>query len=177
MKCDERKPTCQNCQKGNRECLPADTLIFRNHHNPSINQDTEDDVPGLDKYYAYKESFAPDAFWVPIPSQLTFVNVADPFEYEEEAESRNDAVPGYQQMATHTLEALSTAATRESPQFAAAYPATTYADAGYSYSAAPYLTNQSPYAANIDPNLEKAGKGKEEESVASLLRRLSEEGV
>jgi hypothetical protein len=158
--------------------VASGTLTFRNHHNPSLNQGTEESAAGLENYFSYKESFAPDAVWVPVPTNLTFVNIVHPFEQDEEAESHNDAAPGYQQMATHTLEALSTAATRENTQFTASYPATTYPDSGsmYSYSG-PYTSNPLPYAANIDPNLEKAGKGKGDDPVATLLRRFSEEGV
>ena len=90
-------------------------------------------------------------------------------------------------MATHTLEALSNAATRDSIQSsyvpAAAYPTTSYAssNAAFAYQS-PYATRQEAAdtvsAAVIDPDLEKAGKeGTGEEAVATLLRRLSEEGA
>lgn len=115
-------------------------------------------------YFGYKESFDPDAIWVPTPEILTWINITDLVSLEnQEAESQHDAVPGYQQMATHTLEALSTAATRESPQFASSYPANSY---GYS---TPYVSNQVAYAPNIDPDLERA------DPVSSLLSKLSED--
>lgn len=168
--------------------MPADTITFRNHHNPSLNNGGEGSVGGLNNYFNYKDSFEPDAVWVRVPQNLTFVNIDDPFEQDQEAETQNDVAPGYQQMATHTLEALSNAATRDSTQLTssyavASYPTTSYAssNAAFAYQS-PYATRQEAAdvsSAVIDPDLEKAGKGGkgDEEEVATLLRRFSEEGV
>jgi hypothetical protein len=98
---------------------------------------------------------------------LRWVYITNPYALDPEEETADAAVPGYQQMATNTLEALSTAATRDSDtQLASSYTAASYADnnamfAQYntshtaypSYAARP-ITANTLSSSLIDPNLE-----------------------
>lgn len=101
LKCDERRPRCQNCQKAKRECRPSDGIIFRHQQNASMNgtgggSGGDGNLPG---FYSYKNTFSPDSVWLEIPKKgayllrghwrhlltqtVTFVDVTDP--YAEEA--------------------------------------------------------------------------------------------
>jgi Fungal Zn(2)-Cys(6) binuclear cluster domain len=183
LKCDEARPICANCQKGSRQCVPAEPLTFRNQQNPSLNDGTEDSNAGLKSFYKYRDTFDPDRIWAPIPKVLRFVNITNPYGHDPEEETVGEAGnTGYQQMATHTLEALSTAATRDSTsdiQFAS-YPSTTYAEnntmfAHYNVT----RTEYPPYAARpdisnalnssvIDPNLEAVSTAAEQTTATTL---------
>lgn len=158
-----------NCQKGNRDCVPASTITFRNQQNPSLNHGTEESAGGLENFYGYRDQFGPDCVWVPTSENLRFVYITNPYAQDPEGETEDTAGPGYQQMATHTLEALSTAATRDSTsQFPSPYPVSSYADNSAMFThyntahAAypPYATRQDTASALssslIDPNLEIA---------------------
>lgn len=155
LKCDEAKPVCANCQKGNRECVPADTITFRHQQNPSL-----DGVKGIGNFYQYKDTYRSGQYWVPIPQDLRYVYIINPYAPDPEPETMGARGTGYQQMATHSLEALSTAATRDSnAQFPAPYPSTTYPDNNSMFAQyPPYATradmSNTLSSSVIDPNLE-----------------------
>ncbi|KAF2815883.1 uncharacterized protein BDZ99DRAFT_406272, partial [Mytilinidion resinicola] len=66
LKCDETKPSCGQCMKASRECVPSSGLIFRHQHNASMNGDVDDDN-SLKGFYAYKNTFGDESVWVDIP--------------------------------------------------------------------------------------------------------------
>lgn len=71
LKCDERRPRCQNCQKAKRECRPSDGIVFRHQQNASMNG-TGDGSGGdgnLPGFYSYKNTFSPDSVWLEIPKK------------------------------------------------------------------------------------------------------------
>ncbi|KAF2209408.1 hypothetical protein CERZMDRAFT_47224 [Cercospora zeae-maydis SCOH1-5] len=124
LKCDETPgPSCANCAKAHRECVPSQGITFRHQQNPSMNGSEQD---GLKSFYGYKETFAKSTTWVQVPPELTFVHTSNPYEDDEDdatatatataaASPRRlssttafDAYPAY---ATHGLEALSAVAT------------------------------------------------------------------
>lgn len=160
--------------------MPAETLTFRNQQNPSLNGRTEDINAGLGRFYKYRDHFDEDRVWVAIPSELRFVNITNPYAPDPDEEAAGEpGNTGYQQMATHTLEALSTAATRDSNsnlQFPS-YGSPTYADNNigyYSVTRAEYP----PYAAKadtsnalnssvIDPNLETVSAATQQATVTT----------
>ncbi|CAL8575735.1 hypothetical protein XPA_001640 [Xanthoria parietina] len=78
LKCDERKPACDQCTKARRECRPCDGVVFRHQQNASMNSGQED-RGNLDGFYAYKDTFDPDNVWVDVPKAVTFVPVLDPY--------------------------------------------------------------------------------------------------
>jgi Fungal Zn(2)-Cys(6) binuclear cluster domain len=162
LKCDERRPRCQNCQKAKRECRPSDGIIFRHQQNASMNgTDTGDgssaavgdrNLPG---FYSYKNTFSPDSIWLEIPKKgesfsyqpklvltplVTFVDVSDPYAEDpvdpalsspdpsSSAPLRADWGPDAtyrsrpSEVATHGLEALSAAASRDTGSFARSQP-------------------------------------------------------
>jgi Fungal Zn(2)-Cys(6) binuclear cluster domain len=97
LKCDERRPRCQNCQKAKRECRPSDGIVFRHQQNASMNgsgggSGSDGNLPG---FYSYKNTFSPDSVWLDIPKKgadtlcdrlnhllndpVTFVDVTNPY--------------------------------------------------------------------------------------------------
>ncbi|KAI5370410.1 Putative zn(2)-C6 fungal-type DNA-binding domain, fungal transcription factor [Septoria linicola] len=135
LKCDESqtpsRPTCANCIKANRNCVPSQGITFRHQQNPSMNGKEQD---GLKSFYGYKETFAKSTTWVQVPQDLTFVHTSNPYEDEEgedigalsasahmyqEPSVRDHSVThdfnvnpaSYSAYASHGLEALSAVAT------------------------------------------------------------------
>jgi hypothetical protein len=49
------------------------------------------DGGGLASFYGYKETFAREAQWVPVPKELTFINTSNPYDDDEE-EDENEFV-------------------------------------------------------------------------------------
>ncbi|EME49933.1 hypothetical protein DOTSEDRAFT_68677 [Dothistroma septosporum NZE10] len=81
LKCTEERPTCAQCVKANRECMPSSGITFRHQQNPSMNGQIGDD--SLKSFYGYKETFAESTQWVSVPRDLTFVHTTNPYEDEE----------------------------------------------------------------------------------------------
>ncbi|KAK6585410.1 hypothetical protein PZA11_002137 [Diplocarpon coronariae] len=86
LKCDETKPTCGQCKKGNRECNPSDGVVFRHQQNASMNGAGEREEGKLGGFYAYKNTFNENNIWVDVPSTVTFVNITDPYNMEPSPE-------------------------------------------------------------------------------------------
>ncbi|CZT07796.1 related to regulatory protein for the arginine catabolic pathway [Rhynchosporium agropyri] len=88
MKCDELKPTCSNCRKGNRQCQPSDGVVFRHQQNASMNGtgETEDGNGRLGSFYAYKNTFDENNTWVDVPKTVRFLNITDPYNMESTPE-------------------------------------------------------------------------------------------
>ncbi|ETI19566.1 hypothetical protein G647_09400 [Cladophialophora carrionii CBS 160.54] len=131
LKCDEQRPICGQCQKSHRECVRSEPITFRHHQNSSFGKDGQDH--NLDSFFKYSQTYSEEdkKAFLPVPEDLTWVYVSDP-----NAEDPNAASPPthaqttsdtYQQVAAHTLEALSTAAadhtTSYPPQGTAYYTA------------------------------------------------------
>jgi hypothetical protein len=36
VKCDETRPSCNNCRKARLSCVPCEPVSFRHWHNPSV---------------------------------------------------------------------------------------------------------------------------------------------
>src|ERR1700733_10026006 len=69
LTCDETKPTCGQCRKGSRECLPSDGVVFRHQQNASMNKNggVQEGGGKLGSFYAYKNTFNEDNIWVDVP--------------------------------------------------------------------------------------------------------------
>jgi hypothetical protein len=67
LKCDEKKPTCSQCCKASRECIPSSGIVFRHQHNASMNGDEWADENTLKGFYAYKNTFDDETVWLDIP--------------------------------------------------------------------------------------------------------------
>ncbi|KAH0842263.1 hypothetical protein AYO21_00118 [Fonsecaea monophora] len=182
LKCDEAKPICGQCQKSRRDCVRSDPITFRHHQNSSFGKDGQEH--SLDSFFKYSQTYSEEDLkaFLPVPQQLTWIHVSDPT-----AEDANAVTPPrtpttsdmVQQVAAHTLEALSTAAADQTsypPQGTAYYttanPATdshpeygfvqaepaSSTSGGLSRNIHYYLSNSSPQAQTdaslIDPNLE-----------------------
>jgi hypothetical protein len=83
LKCSEERPVCAQCVKANRECIPSTGITFRHQQNPSMNH-ADHGEGSLKSFYGYKETFAKETTWVPLPSQLTFVHTNNPYDDEED---------------------------------------------------------------------------------------------
>ncbi|KAK4547110.1 hypothetical protein LTR36_001331 [Oleoguttula mirabilis] len=107
LKCSEERPTCAQCVKANRACIPSSGITFRHQQNPSMNGSEG----SLKSFYGYKETFGEGAVWVDIPRDLTFVHTK-PYDddYGEEDARGGDEVSGD---AGHALTALAQTATQE----------------------------------------------------------------
>ncbi|KIW26099.1 uncharacterized protein PV07_09226 [Cladophialophora immunda] len=182
LKCDEAKPICGQCLKSHRDCVRSEPITFRHHQNSSFGKDGQEH--SLDSFFKYSQTYSEDDLksFLPVPQQLTWIHVADP-----NADDANAVTPPrtpttsdmVQQVAAHTLEALSTAAADQTsypPQGTAYYttanPATeshpeygfvqaepsSSTSGGLSRNIHYYLSNSSPQnqtdASLIDPNLE-----------------------
>ncbi|KAF2741281.1 hypothetical protein EJ04DRAFT_1389 [Polyplosphaeria fusca] len=79
LKCDEKKPTCGQCCKASRECVPSSGIVFRHQHNASMNGDDSSDENTLKGFYAYKNTFDDETVWLDIPKQVTFINTSNPY--------------------------------------------------------------------------------------------------
>ena len=80
LKCDERRPRCQNCQKAKRECRPSDGIVFRHQQNASMNGTSSGGggngvtgVGNLPGFYSYKNTFSSDSVWLKIPKKGNFL--------------------------------------------------------------------------------------------------------
>ncbi|KAL6241767.1 hypothetical protein RBB50_011300 [Rhinocladiella similis] len=110
LKCDEAAPVCGQCQKSGRPCERGEGVAFRHQQNASMERDES-----LKSFYnrdGNERRFRQDTCFVPIPETLTWVSV-DPSSEDAPAHSPSPnatAADPYQQVAAHTLEALSTAA-------------------------------------------------------------------
>lgn len=90
LKCDEQKPQCSQCRKGNRECRPSEGIVFRHQQNASMNNASTAATTGgaeegsdikhdenrrngrggsLKGFYSYKNTFNEDNVWLEIPKQ------------------------------------------------------------------------------------------------------------
>ncbi|KIV83627.1 hypothetical protein, variant 4 [Exophiala sideris] len=115
LKCDEAAPECGNCVKSKKICIRSEGVTFRHHQNPSIN--TSDDDHNLGHFFRYAQNFTAEhnRIFLPVPQQLTWIYVSDPNAEDSNAVTPPPQTPAtsdnaYQQVAAHTLEALSTAA-------------------------------------------------------------------
>ncbi|KAL8832162.1 MAG: hypothetical protein Q9191_000435 [Dirinaria sp. TL-2023a] len=85
LKCDEQRPRCGQCCKANRECQLSSGIVFRHHHNASMNASSDPQAGGssststLNGFYAYRNTFDEDSVWLDIPKQITFVNTTSPY--------------------------------------------------------------------------------------------------
>ncbi|KIW14185.1 hypothetical protein PV08_06966 [Exophiala spinifera] len=110
LKCDEAAPVCGQCQKSGRACERGEGVAFRHQQNASMERDES-----LKSFYnrdGNERRFRQDTRFVPIPQNLTWVTV-DPSSEDAPTNSPSPnitAADPYQQVAAHTLEALSTAA-------------------------------------------------------------------
>ncbi|KIV91868.1 hypothetical protein PV10_06359 [Exophiala mesophila] len=109
LKCDEQRPQCGQCQKSHRECVQSEGIAWRHNQNAGR---VGGDEKSLGSFFKYTNFFTDEQrrMFVPVPSQLTFVYV-DPT--TEEVGSPPPGTPSTseaQQVAAHSLEALSTAA-------------------------------------------------------------------
>lgn len=89
LKCTEEKPTCAQCAKASRTCIPASGITFRHQQNPSMNENQE----SLKSFYGYKETFAKAAQWVPVSKDLTWIHTSNPYndiDDEEREQQRAD---------------------------------------------------------------------------------------
>ncbi|KAH7409423.1 hypothetical protein BKA64DRAFT_397131 [Cadophora sp. MPI-SDFR-AT-0126] len=84
LKCDEIKPACGQCRKGNRQCQPSDGVVFRHQQNASMNGtgEREEGHGRLGSFYAYKNTFDENNTWVDVPRTVTFLNITDPYNME-----------------------------------------------------------------------------------------------
>ncbi|KAF2461517.1 hypothetical protein BDY21DRAFT_398090 [Lineolata rhizophorae] len=90
LKCDEGKPSCGQCTKASRECVPCEGIVFRHQHNASMNgEDAGDGCNQLKGFYAYKNTFDQESVWLEIPEKVanatrvvTFINTTNPYEDE-----------------------------------------------------------------------------------------------
>ncbi|KAL2074628.1 hypothetical protein VTL71DRAFT_8406 [Oculimacula yallundae] len=96
LKCDEVRPECGNCKKGNRQCQPSDGVVFRHQQNASMNGtgEREEGNGRLGSFYAYKNTFDEKNIWVDVPKNVTFLNVTDPYNMEPTPEPDQSPVPG-----------------------------------------------------------------------------------
>ncbi|KAJ6130177.1 transcriptional regulator family: Fungal Specific TF [Penicillium capsulatum] len=88
LKCDEQKPQCTQCRKGNRECRPSEGIVFRHQQNASMNTrgGAPEDHGNLKGFYSYKNSFDKDSVWLDIPKHVIFVDNSDPYADDLESE-------------------------------------------------------------------------------------------
>ncbi|KIX97620.1 uncharacterized protein Z520_06398 [Fonsecaea multimorphosa CBS 102226] len=201
LKCDEAKPICGQCLKSHRECVRSEPITFRHHQNSSFGKDGQEH--SLDSFFKYSQTYSEDDLkaFLPVPKQLTWIHVTDPT-----AEDANAITPPpsrtptasdtVQQVAAHTLEALSTAAADQTsypPQGTAYYttanPATDShpeygfvqtepsgsTSGGLSRNIHYYLSNSSPQnhtdASLIDPNLESTATANSQEGEQTDMAR------
>lgn len=82
LKCSEERPTCAQCAKANRRCVPASGITFRHQQNPSMNGNQE----SLKSFYGYKETFAKAAQWVPVSKELTWIHTSNPYDDIEDSD-------------------------------------------------------------------------------------------
>lgn len=76
LKCDEQKPVCGQCTKGNRHCQPSGGLTFRHQHNASMNASRGNSPttrhPSLSSFYSYKNTFDANTVWCDVPRQRKY---------------------------------------------------------------------------------------------------------
>ncbi|OAP55997.1 hypothetical protein AYL99_10149 [Fonsecaea erecta] len=209
LKCDEARPICGHCLKSHRECVRSEPVTFRHHQNSSFGKNGQEH--SLDSFFKYSQTYSEEDLkaFLPVPQQLTWIHVTDPT-----AEDANAITPPpsrtpttsdmVQQVAAHTLEALSTAAADQTsypPQGTAYYttanPATdSHPEYGFvqaepagatsgnnlSRSIHYYLSSSSPQnqtdASLIDPNLEttvNANSHGEQRDLAQNVKLKSED--
>ncbi|KAI1608776.1 hypothetical protein EDD37DRAFT_629545 [Exophiala viscosa] len=115
LKCDEAAPICGQCVKAKKPCVRSEGVTFRHHQNPSIN--TRNGEHSLSAFFGYASDFTKEerGAFLPVPQQLTWILVSDPNAEDSSSVTpppQTSATPdnAYQQVAAHTLEALSTAA-------------------------------------------------------------------
>lgn len=135
---------CAQCVKARRECIPSTGITFRHQQNPSMNA-VDHGEGSLKRFYGYKETFARETTWMPVPRELKFVHTNNPYEEDEdggyadgnpsfmtemaeryeEAAGKSDydfarqlAQAAYPAYATHGLEALSAVASQDQYSYA-----------------------------------------------------------
>ncbi|KAK5451679.1 hypothetical protein LTS15_007939 [Exophiala xenobiotica] len=114
LKCDEATPICGQCQKSRRQCDRSEGVTFRHHQNAAIDRDEQDH--SLGSFFKYSQSYSAENIrsFLPVPQTLTWIQVSDPNSEDSNAVTPPPQEPAtsdpYQQVAAHTLEALSTAA-------------------------------------------------------------------
>ncbi len=62
------------CQRGSRECVPSDGVVFRHQQNASMNGNGDGEVDEgngkkLGGFYAYKNTFNENNTWVDVPKR------------------------------------------------------------------------------------------------------------
>ncbi|KAM3415410.1 hypothetical protein BST61_g8936 [Cercospora zeina] len=116
LKCDETPgPSCANCAKAHRECVPSQGITFRHQQNPSMNGSEQD---GLKSFYGYKETFAESTTWVQVPPQLTFVHTSNPYEDDDDDDDDDEAAAATAASLRHTRQLSSTTAFDAYPAYA-----------------------------------------------------------
>ncbi|EHY59969.1 hypothetical protein HRR83_006333 [Exophiala dermatitidis] len=110
LKCDEAKPICGQCLKSHRECVRSEAITFRHHQNAAFDPDEQDHA--LDSFFKYAQHYDSTIYFLPVPENLTWIYVTDPDAEDSRTPPPQTETPSesYQQVAAHTLEALSTAA-------------------------------------------------------------------
>ncbi|EXJ91154.1 hypothetical protein A1O1_04263 [Capronia coronata CBS 617.96] len=138
LKCDEARPVCGQCQKSHRECIRSEGVTFRHHQNAAFAREGQDH--SLDSFYKYAQSYTEEEVrtFLPVPKNLTWIYVTDPTAEDSTTPPPQAQTPSdsYQQVAAHTLEALSTAAADHisyPPQATAYYTSVTSQDAHPDY--------------------------------------------
>ncbi|KAJ5090815.1 hypothetical protein N7532_009499 [Penicillium argentinense] len=80
LKCDEAKPSCRHCVKASRECTYGDQHIFRSqpiHSTPRRKRKDRRSVQ-QDESPVFEEGHT----WLEVPSELTFVQIEDPWAHD-----------------------------------------------------------------------------------------------
>ncbi|KEF63859.1 uncharacterized protein A1O9_01837, partial [Exophiala aquamarina CBS 119918] len=176
LKCDEVRPMCGQCRKSNRECVPSEGITFRHQQNASLNADSKE----LEKFYE-RNTFTAGEYFLPVSNTLTWAlaNTGTEDSASPPPESSPSGTNAAQQVAAHSLEALSTAAdisyTPQQPQHAAYYttnaPSASHPEYGFVQpenvgngmgqpgNNIPFILNPSSgqtHSSVIDPSLETA---------------------
>ena len=71
LKCDEQRPTCGQCKKAERKCVPSSGIVFRHQQNASMNHSRSQEAESLQAFYSYKNTFDRHSVWVKIPKKGT----------------------------------------------------------------------------------------------------------
>ncbi|KZL78947.1 zn 2cys6 transcription factor, partial [Colletotrichum incanum] len=89
LKCDEVKPTCGQCIKSNRDCGFSGNTKFRHFDAQFPNEQGLQKTTSLENLESH---FRVDQVWLDVPANLTFVNVANPFEIEDTLFSEDEFI-------------------------------------------------------------------------------------
>ncbi|CAG7922011.1 unnamed protein product [Penicillium olsonii] len=90
LKCDEAKPICGPCVKADRECRFEERSIFRNHNVASPIRESRRRCRGRKRKSRDTAEELEDQTWVEVPSELTFIQVEDPYSPEGESALQNN---------------------------------------------------------------------------------------